>query len=274
MDVREFEEIFRQNYEHGISHGSLVLTPFYSSSSLYGVPEFSKSASRYIPLSPFQKVFFSPKRINPPPGFRRFSAVGKRMLEILDLFISAGYTLSGFRISGEDGKDARASGFPSLSKVALEEVMNSYKLNMDEVTLIRKESELRFDNSLSITVSGNYPDLGVIFEAFRMHESLASSISALFDRTTVRKVLLNPSTKTDQLRYGEGWHSVEWVPGKNISTSVYDNYGFRIVHAEERESPGNWIRLSGDSSIRSIARGPLCSFDFFALYMQILGDSR
>lgn len=273
MDVREFEEIFRQNYSQGNSLGSIVLTPFYSSSSLYGVPEFSRPTVRYIPLSSFQKIFISTKKVSPQPGFWRFSAVGKRMLEILEIFIRAGYALSGFRLSGEGGSDAKVSGFPSLSKVALEESNHSSRLNIDEVTLNRKGSELRFDNSLSITVSGDYPDIGVIFQAFRLHESLASSIYALFERTSVRKGLLNHGTKADQCPNGEEWHSVEWVPGKNISTSVYDNYGFRTVHVEERESPGNWIRMSGDSMIRSIVRGPLCSFDFFALYMQILGDA-
>lgn len=273
MDAREFEEILRQSYDSSGSHTSRVLTPMYSSSTLYGISEISRNSVRYIPLSPFQKVFISHRRIDSPPGYWKFSAIGKRMSSILSVFINAGYSLSGFRISGRGGSEAKVTGFPEFSRVALEEVKKSGNKNMDEVYLTREGSELRFDNSLSITLSGEFPDSGLIFQAMRMHESYASAISVMYSRTAVQKGPGNLSLSNETVKPGTLLDSVEWVPGRNISISVSEHSGTRIIHTEERENPSNWIRAAGDTSIRSIVRGPVCSFDFFASYIQMLGDA-
>ena len=273
MDAREFEEMFRQVYESGDRRRVIFLTTLYSTSSIYSIPEIMGRSPLYIPLSGSQKIFIGESRTDPPPGFLSCPVVGKRMTDFVRIFTEAGFRMSGFRLSGKAGEEAKVSRFTEFSDVVLDRISGWNNVNLDEFSFSRSGTEIGVSMDMTISVSGAFPDISVILRVLKLHEQIASgSMDAYrkaFEVMGHRDFRIKPS-----LDNGENitW-PVNWIPGHSISVSLKAGSGFETAHVEDRNSPQNWVRsIRGNGSVK-LVRGPFCSFAFFSSFMQMMGDT-
>lgn len=273
MNFQEFREVFSQIATGRGKTGGVWLTPLYSSSSLYSLSESPDSVPSYIPVSTFQRVFVSMRRLEVPAGFYQCRISGSEMIRYVEMLQSRGYAIYGYEINGRGGRHLKTEGFQNLSGLISDELGRDPSLTAESITMRKKEAAVIFDSHLQIFLSGSYADLEVIFEMIRMHENFALAMRELYDELSSLRVSgdVNPAKG---IISGTEPEKEAYLPGYDIAikkTVIMDTDTFQI---HDRSNPLNWIRVLRTADSFRVMRGPYCSFDFFSAFAQNLGGVR